>query len=260
MRVAALIVVEVALVMMSETAAAKPADCEALFQAVTDARAFPTPASKLQHLRERGGHCRGTGMYESRLAYLYVQMGKTDEAVKILNDGLSTPNAHHKELKFALVNIEVARGQLDKAFENATRVKREYPDWFGGYVLLAKISLMQGRFAESIQYGTAANKLSPNPSTYLGLAIAYHQLDHDEQAVKAGLEAIRLDPTVLRAGAGINETIYSLVRLKRYSDAAELVKTRMMNDNAWRKDPVFVKVYEDLRTLVPGEFANIQVE
>jgi tetratricopeptide (TPR) repeat protein len=259
MRVSALLVLELAVVMTSQTAMAKTAtDCEAVFQAVTDAKAFPTPESKVQYLRERGRDCKGTGIYESRLAYFYVQAGNLDEAVKVLNQGLSTANEYHKELKYSLADIYVTRGQLDRAFASATQLKDEYRDWYGGYMLLAKITLMQGKFAESVKYGTQANERAPSSSTYLGLAIAHHQLKEDEQAVAAGLKAIELDPTVLRSGVGMNETIYSLVRLTRYKDAAELVKNRMMNDGAWKADPTFVKAYDYLRTKAPAEFSNIQ--
>ena len=236
---------------------AATADCEAIYQAVTDAKAFPAPEKKIQHLLYRGRSCRGTGIYESRLAYFYVQTRELDAAVKVLNQGLSTPNDYHKELKYSLADIDVAKGDLDKGFQNATRLKDEYPDWFGGYVLLAKVTLMQRRFAESIQYGTEANKRSPNASTFLGLAIAHHQLDQDEQAIAAGLEAIERDPKVVAAGAGMNEMIYSYVRLNRYPQAMDLLKARIRHDAAWRNDPVFVKAYDYLRAKLPEQFDGI---
>ncbi len=236
---------------------AATSDCEAIYQAVTDAKAFPAPEKKIQHLLYRGRSCRGTGIYESRLAYFYVQAGDLDAAVKVLNQGLSTPNDYQKELKYSLADIDVAKGDLDKGFRNATRLKDEYPDWFGGYVLLAKVTLMQRRFAESIQYGTEANKRSPNASTFLGLAIAHHQLDQDEQAIAAGLEAIERDPKVVAAGAGMNEMIYSYVRLNRYPQALDLLEARIRHDAAWRNDPVFVKAYDYLRAKLPAEFDGI---
>lgn len=231
-------------------------DCEAIYQAVTDSTAFPTSQSKIRHLSEQGQGCRGTGLYESRLAYFYVESGKIDEAARVLNQGLSTRNDYHKQLKYSLADLDVTRGRLDQALRNATALKTEYPDWFGGYMLLAKITLMQRRFAESIQYGMEANKREPNSSVYLGLAIAHHQLDQDEQAVEAGLKAIEMDPLVVKSGAGVDETIYSLVRLNRPQDAIALAKARMKNDSAWRTDPVFVKAYEYLRQRAPGEFVG----
>jgi hypothetical protein len=55
----------------------------------------------------------------------------------------------------------------------------------------------------------------------------------------------------------MNETIYSLVRLNRQKDAAELVKTRMANDRAWRGDPTFVKAFEYLHAKLPEAFAGV---
>src|SRR5689334_11740835 len=165
MRVAVLLALQLAVIIMSETANAKTAtDCEAVYQAVTDEHAFPTPESKIRYLRDRGRDCKGTGIYESRLAYFYVAAGNTDEAVKVLNEGLATANSYHKELKYSLADIDVSKGQLDSALGKAAQLQQEYRDWFGGYMLAAKITLMQGKFAESIKHGTEANKRSPTSS------------------------------------------------------------------------------------------------
>ncbi|MGY3441252.1 tetratricopeptide repeat protein [Bradyrhizobium sp. USDA 4473] len=259
MRILMAAVLELALATICQLSVARAAtDCEAVYHAVADAKTFPTPKSKAQYLRDNAQDCKGTGIYESRLAYFYVQSGELDEAVRVLKEGLSTPNSFHRELKYSLADIDVTRGELGRAFENGMKLKDEYSDWYGGYMLLAKVTLMQGQFAESVRYGSQANKLSPNSSTYLGLAIAYHQLQEDKEAVEAGLKAIELDPTVLRSGVGMNETIYSLVRLTRYKDAAELIKNRMMNDAAWQKDPTFIKAYEYVRGKVPGEFVAMR--
>jgi hypothetical protein len=76
-------------------------------------------------MRDQGKGCKGTGLYESRLAFFHGQSGKMDKAAKVLNEGFG---------------------------EASTCIG------YGGYVLLAKITLMQRRFAcaRKLPYGTPA--------------------------------------------------------------------------------------------------------
>lgn len=222
--------------------------CEGLYQSVMDSKRFPNSESKIKYLRDNGRSCEGTGIYESRLAYFYVDAKRFSDAEKTIRDGLSKPNPYHKQLKYSLVDIDVLQGRLDVAFSKAIRLQQEHEDWYGGYLLLSKITLMQRRFEESIQYAIESNKRSPEAGAYLGMTIAYHQLGKDEQAVESIYMAIKLDVSVVSKAPGMDEAIYSLVRLTRYQEAATLAETRIKNDGDWTKDKTFVKAVNYLKT------------
>jgi tetratricopeptide (TPR) repeat protein len=150
-------------------------------------------------------------------------------------------------LQFGLADIDIARGKFDAAQSKAKAITTGYPDWYGGFRLLAKLMLIQKRFQESIQFGLEANKREPEAGVFIGLAIAYYQIDKPKESVDAVYNAIKLDKGVLKNPAGINEAVYSLADLKRDDDARSLAKLRMEADPRWRDDPTFIRVARHLR-------------
>lgn len=197
-------------------------------------------------LESHRSECVGTGIFESRLSALYFEGGRYDEAEKLLLEGLRRPNPYHKILRFSLADIDIARGNYEGAKAKARDLVKDYPAWEGGYRMGAKAALMQKNFKESIEYGLAANRIAPEAGVFLGLAIAYHQLDMHGEAVNAAYEGIKLNPKVVGKAAGINEAIYSLVQLKREDDARKLARARIDADPNWRSDAALVRAIQYL--------------
>lgn len=222
--------------------------CSLYFEEIKDDQRFPTIESKLKFFLAHKEKCGGTGLYDSRLSYLYAQIGDIPSAREALKKGLSTKNEYHTSLKYSMVDLWVQEGELDKAYQAAKQLVAEHGDWHGGYMLLAKITLMQQKFSESINYGKKANSLEPSAGVYVGQTIAYHQLDQHEEAVSAMMEAIKLDSRVLGSNSGTNEAIYSLVSLNNLKGASEMAHGRMLSDPHWDEDTTFIKAVNYLRS------------
>jgi tetratricopeptide (TPR) repeat protein len=224
--------------------------CEDIFHFAKESQKLSSNESRLKYLLDNGKECEGTGLYESRLGYFYVEMQRYSDAEKVLNAGLSKPNEYHKQLKLSLIDIDVLKGHFDSAFAKAIKLQQEYSDWYASYFLLMRITLLQGRFEDAIRYAMESNKRqAPDAGMYLSMTIAYHQLGKDELAVDSFHNAAKLDPSVLSKVSGTDEVIYSLVRLTRYQEAAAIAETRIKNDLAWKEDADFLKAVNYLKKL-----------
>lgn len=222
-------------------------DCDKIFEEIKNDQLFPTMESKLRYFASFEQSCGGSGLYDSRLSFLYAQVGDIPAARAALEKGLSTDNEYHTSLKYSLADLWVQEGDLEKANKLAENLIVDHADWYGGYMLLAKINLMQQNFEQSVQYGIKANSIEPTAGVFVGLAIAYHQLDQDQLAIDAMMEAIKLDSRVLASKSGTNEAIYSLVNLDNLQGASEMAYGRILSDAHWREDPTFVKAVAYLK-------------
>jgi tetratricopeptide (TPR) repeat protein len=241
MRISFLIYLFILGLIMTEKTAAVETDCESFYQEMMSNSKHSTPESKIQSLLQQEKKCSGTGLYESRLSYFYGMTGNYKMAKAILEKGLAFKNEYHQQLKYSLVDLLVQQGDMKAAYIDALKLRDEYPEWQASHMLLAKIALMEKKYAESVVHGIKANSLLPTASVCVGLVMAYHQLDKHHEAVLAMRGAISLDKSVKRSSSGMNEAIYSAVELGDTQAAIQLVAERQEADKQWEHDPVFVK-------------------
>ncbi|HUL91206.1 MAG TPA: hypothetical protein VLV56_02560 [Burkholderiales bacterium] len=221
--------------------------CERLWSQASSTLVSQGVAAATKALESQSKACEGTGIFESRLATLYFQAKRYDDAEKLLTRALSRPTQYQKELRFGLGDLDVERANYQGAEAKGRGLVQDYPNWHGGYRLLAKTFLVQKKFKESIENGLAANRLTPESGVYLGLAMAYYQLDMLKETVAAVSEARKLDPRVVGRPAGINEAIYSLVQMGREDEARDLAQARVSADPNWRTDATLVRAIQHLQ-------------
>jgi len=85
------------------------------------------------------GKCSGTGIYESRLASLYMELGDYGMALPIIQSGISLDSDYEKELLSALANYYILTDAVKKSSEIIYDLINKYPDWHGGYLLLSVV-------------------------------------------------------------------------------------------------------------------------
>jgi tetratricopeptide (TPR) repeat protein len=200
------------------------ANCETEFvHLMQDASRYPDLASRTKRLEQMGPQCKGTGIYEARLAHFYTEEGRYDEARDMVAQGLKAGSHADKELRLAQTTIEFRQGRLADAERHAVKLIEDFPNWNGGYLSLGETRLVQHRFQEGIEQLEHANALEPVAGAYTLLTMAYYQVGRPRDSAKAMQAALRLDIVSLKHTQAVCAAAYSLVSLGHVPEADDLL-------------------------------------
>lgn len=110
-------------------------------------------------------------------------------------------------------------GQLDKAQEICTEIRKQDPQNLISLNLLGIILFQKKEFKESIKIIEESIKLNPNQAeTYNNLGIAYSQVKNFDKAIKAYTNSIKINPKFLDA---LNNLGITYKEIKKKNEAIE---------------------------------------
>lgn len=179
---------------------------------------------KIQKVEEKlSKTCEGTGQYEGGLAKLYSLSGNNDKALKILNTAIENKLPYEKELKLGYFDVLIRQEALNEANSYANKLISEYPNWYGGYISLGQLKLINEEYAEAVKYLTKSNEINELPSAYILLVIAYFNLEDYRQSAISMQKAIKLDMDSLSHTQAVCAASYSLLELGYQAEAKDLL-------------------------------------
>lgn len=153
--------------------------------------------SKIRAWKMKAKQCGETGLYEFRLANLYIQARQYSEAERTLNSALANKPSQEKVLQIGLVDIDLAKGNWNEAEMRLLEIVKKYPDWYLSYQKLGVVKMEKKEIPEAIEYLKKSNDREQHAATYAELVVAYHQLQNHEETVKAMNAAFELDQSVI---------------------------------------------------------------
>ncbi len=209
-------------------------DCDIEFGKIVNQGDSFDIKGKIQQLEEKlSKSCAGTGAYERGLAKLYSLAGNNEKALKILDAAIANKLPYEKELKLGYFDALFRQEKLVDAGDYANKLTKEFPDWYGGYISLGQVKLVNEEYADAVKYLTKSIELNEVPSAHILLVIAYFNLGDYRQAAISMQKAIRLDVDSLSHTQAVCAAAYSLVELGHKVEAKDLlVKHLNVNPDA----------------------------
>lgn len=209
-------------------------DCDVEFGKILNQGDSFDIKGKIQQLEEKlSKTCKGTGSYEGRLAKLYSLSGNNEKALKILDAAITNKLPHEKELKLGYFDALFRQEKLNDAGDYANKLIKEYSDWYGGYISLGQVKLVNEEYVDAIKYLTKSIQLNEVPSAYILLVIAYFNLEDYRQSAISMQKAVKLDIDSLSHTQAVCAASYSLVELGHKAEAKDLlVKHLKVNPEA----------------------------
>ena len=221
--------------MLSEIVMAKEnkIDCNAEFAKILNQGDSFDIKGKIHNLEELADACKGTGKYEGGLAKLYSLSGNNEKALKILGAAIENKLPYEKELKLGYFDALFRREMLNDADNYAIKLISEYPDWYGGYLSLGQVKLVNEEYADAIKNLKKSIELNEVPSAHILLVIAYFNIEDYRQSAISMQKAIKLDIDSLTHTQAICAASYSLLELGYKAEAKDLlVKHLRVNPDA----------------------------
>ena len=230
-----------ALTLSAEMVAAEnKIDCDVEFQKILNqGDSFDVRGKILQVEKRLADSCKDTGMYEGRLAELYSLSGDNENALKILDAAISKNLAYEKELRLGYFDILFRQEKFIDAESYADKLVMDYPSWYGGYISIGKIKLINAEYTEAIRYFTESNKLNEMPSAYILLVIAYFNIENYRQSALSMQKAIKLDIDSLSHTQAVCAAAYSLVDLGHKAEAKDLLKKHLSVNPSAKNKPEY---------------------
>lgn len=214
-----------ALALSVEAAAAEnKIDCDVEFEKIINqGDPFDVQGKILQVEKNLTDSCKGTGMHEGRLAKLYSLSGDNEKALKILDAAISKKFAYEKELRLGYFDVLFRQEKLIEAESYANKLVVDYPDWYGGYISIGQIKLVNAEYTEAIKYLTQSNDINEVPSAHILLVIAYFNVENYRQSALSMQKALKLDVDSLSHTQAVCAAAYSLVDLGHKAEAKDLL-------------------------------------
>lgn len=209
--------------------------------------------AQIAYWKSKASHCAGTGLYEYRLANLYMRDGKYQAARKELQSALKRRLPHRRELLLGMSDLASYTNDNTEAQRYAEQVTHEYPHWYIGYRELGTVYIQEEKFSDAIRVLKKANRIEKNWFTYRTLVVAYYYTHQTKSAIAAFDEAYHLNSEVasdrnymlLGANAYMNEGKFKI--------AHGVLLLLAKNDPAERSDPTFIKMYKAVESALQGK-------
>jgi tetratricopeptide (TPR) repeat protein len=205
---------------------------------ILDDKAYPWGSAKIAAMEKIAGRCaKTTGQYEFRLASLYTEAGKLENAEGLIKQGLAQKTEYKRELDLALGDLYIMRGDLHGAEGQFQRLVKDYPSWAFGYMKIGAVRLDQRRFREAVGFLEKANVLEKNAFTYRCLAIAHSQLGEHEAAVRAVNLAYEMDQSLVSDRDAMLAAVHSYATVGKLEVAKNLLAMALKAQPDFLKDP-----------------------
>lgn len=202
-------------------------------------------AKQISYWKSQSVRC-ASGLYEYRLANLYIQKHDYADAKRILRSALKKYPSQSRELLIGMADATSGLGEMQQAVDYANQAIRGYPDWFAGYRELGLLLFQQRKFAASIDYFDKANARHADPQTYKYLTMANYFTGHYQAATQAGEQAYRLD-----SGFGVDRSLMMILasaymKEGKYKIAHGVLLLLAKNDPDMKSQRQFVDMYNEI--------------
>lgn len=142
------------------------------------------------------------------LAQLHLAQGRTVDARRSLQQGISNAGATRRELELCLADLLIAEGQFDQAAELTGRLRKEGLDAVMTAVLYARLAMARGNWPEAFQQ---LSKVRNEPRLRLDLALQIElhlarcceELRHPAWRLAAFRRAVQIAPASIEARFGL---------------------------------------------------------
>jgi tetratricopeptide (TPR) repeat protein len=230
---------------MGQTATDAPT-CDALSIRWDESPGLGSRPERAKALEEQGKSCIGKGIYDPRLAILYMDAGDLSNADRIAKQGIQKGSPYQANLHQVLAETTLRRGNVDAAYKMAEDIAKKNPGYVPILGFLGEIDFKNHNWAMALTRTQKWNAIDHSALSLLGMASALHQLDRHEECVAAVYKALSIDPARIAKVGGIKEAVFSLGVLKRNEEAAELLKRHIRANPNWAQDPSMVNAAKAL--------------
>lgn len=216
---------------------------------ILDDKAYPGAEAKISAMEKIAGRCaKTTGQYEFRLASLFTELERFDRSEALLKQGMALGKGYKRELRLAMADLSLSRGDLPGAERQYKDLVQENPNWFFGYTKLGVVRMEQRRFREAAEFLEKANALEKNAFTYRSLAIVYNQLGEHEAAVRSINIAFEMDDeSIVGDRDAMLSAIHSYGALGKLEVARNLIGMTLNAQPDFRNDPRYQQALNYLK-------------
>lgn len=221
--------------------------CDALAIRWDESPGLGSRPDRAKALEAQGKSCIGKGIYDPRLAIMYMDAGDLPNADRIARQGIKKDSAYQANLHQVLAETTLRRGDVANAYKMAEEIANRNPAYTPILGFLLEIDAKNMNWARALDRAKKWHAIDHSALSLLGMAAALHQLDQHEECVRTVYEALKLEPTRIAKVVGIKEAVFSLGVLKRNQEAAELLKRHMDANPNWASDPSMLNAARALR-------------
>jgi tetratricopeptide (TPR) repeat protein len=221
---------------MSQTPSDAPT-CDALAIRLDESPGSGSRIERAKALESQGRSCIAKGIYDIRLAILYMDAGDLNSADRIAKRGIDKGSPYQANLRQVLAETTLRRGNATDAYRMAEAISTNNPAYAPILGFLLELDAKNGNWPLALERTKKWHAIDHSALSLLAMAGALHQLDRHEECVKAVYEAIQLEPARIAGIVGVKEAVFSLGVLKRNKEAAELLKRHMDANSHWAADP-----------------------
>jgi uncharacterized protein HemY len=188
----------------------------------------------------------GTGMFDVRVAFEYLDAGENDKAVEIAKSALASQRDAKPNLIQVLAQVDINKGDFAAAERQALEIGKEFPRSVASHAILGTIAAKRQDWKGSLEHSRAAYEIEPSAASMLAMAGALHQLDRHEETVDLVYRVLKAEPQRAARTTGLLEAIYSLAILNRRPEAAELARRHVEANPKWRDNKAFAQAAMEL--------------
>ena len=230
---------------MSQTATDAPT-CDALAIRWDESPGLGSRIERAKALEEQGKSCIGKGVYDPRLAILYMDAGDLTSADRVAKQGIQRGSSYHANLLQVLAETTLRRGNVEAAYKMAEDIANKNPMYIPIISFLFEIDAKNQNWSTALTRAQKWHAIDKSALSLLGMAAVLHQLDRHEDCVAAVYKALLIEPTRVAKTTGVKEAVFSLGILKRNEEAAELLKRHIRANPNWAQDPSMVNAAKAL--------------
>lgn len=223
-----------------------PDACSALAIRWDEAPGLGSRIERARALEAEGTSCIGKGIYDARLAILYLDAGDLASAERTAKQGIRKGSPYPANLNQVLAEVALRRGNTERAYRIAQDIQSNYPAYAPILPFVYGIDVKRQDWLRALGNAQKWSQLDKGALPLLGMAAALHQLDRHEECIAMVYKALAIEPARIEKSAGLKEAIFSLGILKRNSEAADLLKRHIAANPDWRSDPSMVNAAKAL--------------
>lgn len=220
--------------------------CDALSIRWDESPGLGSRIERAKALEEQGKACIGKGIYDARLAILYMDAGELTSADRIAKQGIQRGNPYQPNLHQVLAETTLRRGNVDAAYKMAEDIANKNPAYTPILAFLFEIDVKNQSWAVALTRTQKWNAIDHSALSLMGMATVLHQLDRHDECVATVYKALSIDPARIAKTTGVKEAVFSLGILKRNKEAAELLKRHIRANPNWAQDPSMVNAAKAL--------------
>lgn len=219
-------------------------NCEQQFEELIKVGDPLDAQDKVNRMEGLSSTCKGTGIYEARLAKLYSIAGQREKALKTLQKALRARLAYTKELKITLFDTLFVLERAGEAEKIAQELIKDYPSWHGGYLSMAQIALVGNNNKDAISYLEKAAELEESSNIYLLMVMAFYQEKRYRESALSMQKVLKLNRDSILHTQAVCSAAYSLVALGYLAEAEDLLTKHIEFTPKAKNDPMYKEAIE----------------